>query len=155
LSPGEMVSKYRISTVRVCIDVWDTQQQGRLYCPFGQPETFSSLTELMMKMEAYFDGIKFPQNFSQSRTFTPQPQTQPIDLTEGAERMEREKLEAQTGNKATFTVQVQFRQHATWQGSITWLEEQKTTHFRSMLEMIRLMDSALPEGDAEAQPEWD
>lgn len=45
--------------------------------------------------------------------------------------------------KATFIVQVQFQQNATWQGSIHWSEENKTQHFRSTLELIKLMDEAI------------
>ena len=47
------------------------------------------------------------------------------------------------GEQATFVVHVQFRQNATWQGTIQWLEEKKTQKFRSMLEMLKLMDQAL------------
>ena len=44
---------------------------------------------------------------------------------------------------ASFLIQVQFRQNATWQGSIQWLDKKKTQRFRSTLELIQLMDSAL------------
>lgn len=44
---------------------------------------------------------------------------------------------------ASFLIQVQFRQNATWQGSIQWLDQKKTQRFRSTLELIQLMDSAL------------
>lgn len=47
------------------------------------------------------------------------------------------------GEQATFVVHVQFRQNATWQGTIQWLEEEKSRRFRSMLEMLKLMDEAL------------
>lgn len=49
----------------------------------------------------------------------------------------------QSGEQATFVVHVQFRQNATWQGSIEWLEEKTNRKFRSMLEMMKLMDEAL------------
>lgn len=44
---------------------------------------------------------------------------------------------------ASFLIQVQFRQNATWQGSIQWLDQKKAQRFRSTLELIQLMDSAL------------
>ena len=34
-------------------------------------------------------------------------------------------------------------QNSTWQGSITWVEEQKTQNFRSALEMIKMIDGVL------------
>jgi hypothetical protein len=43
----------------------------------------------------------------------------------------------------SFLVQVKFRQNNCWQGTIQWLEGQKTCSFRSLLEMLRLMDEAL------------
>lgn len=49
--------------------------------------------------------------------------------------------------KASFVVHVQFRQHATWQGNITWVDKGLTQQFRSVLEMIRLMTEAVESGD--------
>ncbi len=45
--------------------------------------------------------------------------------------------------KATFTIQIKFTRNATWQGSISWLEEEKTQAFRSELEMLKLMTEAI------------
>lgn len=60
------------------------------------------------------------------------------------------------GEQATFVVQVQFRQNATWQGTIQWLEEKKSRKFRSMLEMIKLMDEALSrEQETDGPANWD
>ena len=49
----------------------------------------------------------------------------------------------QVGRKASFIVRVNSRQNATWQGSISWTEKGGTKHFRSALELLKLMDSAL------------
>ena len=35
------------------------------------------------------------------------------------------------------------RQNATWQGSISWTEKGVTKHFRSALELLKLIDSAI------------
>lgn len=48
-----------------------------------------------------------------------------------------------TGKLATFVVHVQCHQNATWQGQIVWAEKNQTSSFRSALEMIKLMDSAV------------
>lgn len=45
--------------------------------------------------------------------------------------------------KCSFLIDIKDTQNATWQGSITWVEEQKTEYFRSVLELLRLMDSAV------------
>ena len=48
------------------------------------------------------------------------------------------------GNKkCTFEVAIKFQKNATWQGQINWLETKQIQEFRSMLEMIKLMDGAL------------
>ncbi len=45
--------------------------------------------------------------------------------------------------KGTFTIQIQYRENAAWQGKILWVEEKQSSYFRSALEMLKLMDSAL------------
>lgn len=47
----------------------------------------------------------------------------------------------------TFIVKIVNRQHSTWQGSITWVEEDKTQNFRSALELLKLIDGALDQND--------
>ena len=47
--------------------------------------------------------------------------------------------------KGTFIVNVMFRENATWQGEVVWADEKKKQYFRSALELIKLMDSALEE----------
>lgn len=44
-------------------------------------------------------------------------------------------------SKSTFLVHIVDRQNATWQGTITWMEKEKTEHFRSLLELIKLIDT--------------
>ena len=54
------------------------------------------------------------------------------------------------GHKASFIVRVTSRQNATWQGSISWTERGVTKHFRSALESIKLIDSALDEEEGKS-----
>ena len=48
-------------------------------------------------------------------------------------------------DKGTFIVKILNEQNSTWQGSVTWVEEQKTQNFRSALELIKMIDEALDE----------
>ena len=41
----------------------------------------------------------------------------------------------------TFIIKVMDQQNATWQGSVTWVDEQQ--YFRSTLELLKLIDGAL------------
>lgn len=51
-------------------------------------------------------------------------------------------IENTHGERATFIVNVLYRQHASWQGQITWVDKNKKENFRSILELIKLIDSA-------------
>jgi len=46
-------------------------------------------------------------------------------------------------SKGTFIVKIMNQQNSTWQGSVTWVEEQKTEYFRSALELVKMMDEAM------------
>lgn len=43
----------------------------------------------------------------------------------------------------TFIVKVEYCQNKTWQGKVTWADENKSMNFRSALELIKLMNEAL------------
>lgn len=45
--------------------------------------------------------------------------------------------------KKTFVIKIVDDQNESWQGYILWLEEQKKQHFRSALEMLNLIQTAL------------
>ena len=63
--------------------------------------------------------------------------------------MADEKLLEKRGDLGTFIVRVQHRQNSSWQGRLTWIEEDKTVYFRSIWEMIKLVESALDTVDSE------
>jgi hypothetical protein len=51
-------------------------------------------------------------------------------------------------NKSTFIVKVDNQQRDTWQGEVTWAEENKKTRFRSILELLKLMHEAQQKCDS-------
>ena len=55
--------------------------------------------------------------------------------------------------KETFVVHVISQENATWQGQVTWLDEKETKNFRSLLELIKLMDSAVESTLPPEEPE--
>lgn len=63
-------------------------------------------------------------------------------------------LAGEKTRKESFVVNIQFQQNATWQGTITWIEQKKTVRFRSTLEMIKLMDSAVSDDVVEEETNW-
>ena len=54
-----------------------------------------------------------------------------------------DELLSKHGDIGTFIVRVQHRQNSSWQGRITWMEEDRTLQFRSVWEMIKLIESAV------------
>lgn len=57
----------------------------------------------------------------------------------------------QTGKKGTFVVHVMYRQNATWQGEVMWAEQGVSVKFRSVLELLRLMGSALENEEMDSE----
>ena len=72
--------------------------------------------------------------------------------------MKDEELLSKHGDLGTFIVRVQHRQNSSWQGRITWMEEDKTIQFRSVWEMIKLIESAMDSVSASEdgeEPNWE
>ena len=102
---------------------------------------FSNLTQLLLKMEDMLNELNTPQRAMELRTFgswreQPSPQ---------------EERESAGPVLATMKVTVLFRQNASWQGTVEWTEQRMEAHFRSVLELIMLMDSALTAAQDSAQ----
>ncbi len=73
--------------------------------------------------------------------------------------MSDDELLSRHGDLGTFIIRVQHRQNSSWQGHVTWMEQNRTIHFRSVWEMIKLIESAVdtvsgPE-DAGTELTWD
>ena len=68
-------------------------------------------------------------------------------VKEGAARMNGKPLfehrPTHGSTKCTFEIKVKFLQNSTWQGEIVWSEQDLRQNFRSVLEMLKLMDEAL------------
>ena len=100
---------------------------------------FESMLELMKLYESMFEVYNFPQQTHKLRINEDQKNKNLEDWERSA--MEANKIPSD--NKPTFVVKVNYRQNASWQGSIRWLEKDIEKNFRSTLELIKLMDSAV------------
>lgn len=132
-----------------CADVRnDAAFAGRLYHSYSdKPKYYSDIDEMLIAMDAFYDYINFPMASTESRTF--RKADGKSGRKEKVRLMQDKQICNQKGKQATFIVQVQYRQNATWQGKITWSEGNKTQHFRSALELVKLMDSVLCVKDEE------
>ena len=134
--------------IRICIDRWDRSRlEGRAYHPILRQEAhFSDVNQLCTTLEKVFDAVKYPAAATQCRVFGKKSEDAGKNGVKQA--MTQEKTANTTcaaGKKATFIVQVMYRQNATWQGQVVWSEKNETRQFRSALELIKLIDSAAEE----------
>lgn len=122
----------------------DCEIAGYFYSPFYKRYfRFSNALELLVRMNEMFDDLKFPQSSVEYRSFR-NKRNQP-DSEERDESLVSEAIQ-DINVQAKFVVHVQFRQNATWQGTIEWVEENKTQRFRSAFEMLKLMEEAFSSG---------
>lgn len=54
-----------------------------------------------------------------------------------------------------FLVDIRFQRNDSWQGKIKWLDANREQEFRSVLEMIKLMDEAITETEESHQNYWE
>lgn len=134
------------STSIVSLAPFQGQMKGRVFSVYFQKTfSFQSDFEMVKGMKDLFDCIDFPQVEFQQRSFFEKRAKQIVRKAEdtldcGLE----EELDKQ---KSTFIVNVLYRKNATWQGSITWVDQNRTQNFRSALEMLELMEQASRGGE--------
>lgn len=132
-------SEYHITTV--CVDTYGSGQlAGRLYNPrFSQVVPVRGVMELILYLDHMLDEMDFPQEFMAKRTFLPRKAVELPSCPAGEP----------AGRVATFSVQVLFRQNASWQGRVVWREGNRCETFRSALELLLLMHNALDGAECE------
>ena len=123
-------------TVMIYIDSYDDGiPAGRFHMASEQDmQPFHGVTRLLLGINGNLDRENFPQSFSELRKF----QMPSRDFLSHSSRMSQKRGEA-----ATFSLRILFRQNASWQGSVTWIEGNQEEYFRSVLELISLLDDAL------------
>lgn len=124
-------------TVVCCIDSFENESpKGRLYTPRSPSgESFHSLIEFLWSTEQYLNKINFPQAYSAIRSFQ-----KDSEEGKGAEKAQSDIREGLLG---TFKIRILFRQNASWQGCVEWIEGETAESFRSVLELIFLIKSAI------------
>ncbi|MBQ7796629.1 MAG: hypothetical protein IJ374_08745 [Lachnospiraceae bacterium] len=128
--------RYDVKTFLIYIDSYENGVPvGQYHNPCREESgQFQSMTQLLLKVEQSLDVENIPQSFNKVRTFFP--------LT-GYWLDVPADVRPRMGKMSTFVVQILFRRNASWQGTITWLDKKQTQNFRSVMELIVLMNSAL------------
>ena len=129
------------------------QIRGELHSRYLEtPYVFNNLFQMVHKMEDIFDTNGFPQAFLSPRSFSGGKRGLKKQNSESYNDMNQNSNVDSQGAKCTFEISVRFRQNATWQGQILWAERNMKQNFRSVLEMLRLMDEALLDADENQKP---
>lgn len=117
---------------------------GRLwYGCRGEEASFANLMQLLLLLDRVLEDQGLPEAQLRCKGFVP-PDTLPCRLpTEPAETGK-----PSCGALASFRLKILFRQNASWQGIVTWTESRQEESFRSALELIMLLDSALTQATA-------
>ena len=138
-------NEYR--TILVCVDdCRDDSPDGRIYSASrDQPLLFRGTMRFLLETGKLLDSMNFPQPFEIPRSFRP---VCPIEET-----VPPAESEQHCGKIATFALRVLFRQNASWQGSVAWLEGRQEDNFRSTLELLLLMHSAYCAQESETENE--
>lgn len=102
---------------------------------------FSNLTQMIFVVEELLDSMVFPPRATSLRSFTA-----------GTPHRVQVAHKSSSSEKpiASFRLSVLFRQNASWQGNIQWMEDHTATPFRSVLELVQLMDSVLAQYDQQS-----
>ena len=117
---------------------------------FEGKKRFDSLMQLILIIDQLHDELAFPRRSTDPRVFGATPDGLGLDPLSGGADVSEEG-DAQSGKQALAHLQlnIMFRQNASWQGSLVWIDRAVEAHFRSTLELILLMDSALTELEAD------
>ena len=132
------------SVVRICIDrLEDYDFYGRLESGILGIFPFHGAIELLRYLYRFYNKIGFPESTFQFRSFGPGILPLKKTMSVSCLGKEEQKWTEEPGIMATFLLQMIFRQHATCQGWILWVEQDKRYEFKSTLELFRLMESLL------------
>lgn len=116
---------------------------GRVFHGYSmEPIEVKGFGQLLFSLEGFYNSINFPHPATNGRTF--QGEVRHTNRREEREKvMSDEELLHKHGDLGTFIIRVQHRQNSSWQGKITWMDQDKTISFRSVWELIQLLASAL------------
>lgn len=130
---------YEMRHLQICIDSYRRgEPAGRIYSGISQNACrFESVMPLLHLIEDLLDRETSLERFEENRSLHTASMAPLAGVWQSAER--------RPGRLVTFALQIHFRQNATWQGEIIWLEKQRAAYFRSALEMLFIMDGVLAE----------
>ena len=142
ISPVKFIPREMKTTIIKVYSYQNKNIQGILYNPFFKNElVFENMMQLVTMVERISDSIVFPQKAMSLRQFSDTAEN------DSSDSFDFETTADFSGHipMATFELEILFRQNASWQGNIIYAEQNLSSSFRSLLELLTLMDSVLSE----------
>lgn len=132
-----------LGAMGICIDTYDNGEvSGRVFSAIREkPVEFTSAISLIKVINGLCDEADTPQTTMRCRTFASQTGLGRVHAVD-PRRFNYLKIDFR-GTVATFSIRVQYRQNSSWQGTLCWIEAEREESFRSVMEFLLLMDSAL------------
>ena len=120
----------------------DTLNEGSFFSPhLAKPTTFRTLTDFLMIADRYCDEMVMPQHAMEPRSFGKHLAAKRNNVIRKDVTIRTDPAKVRSkGKMATFIITVLFRQNASWQGIVRWIEGKKEAHFRSTLELLQLIN---------------
>lgn len=97
-----------------------------------------SFRELIDRMERFFLDMNYPRETMSRRNIGGAESARP-EMILAAKKCAGQR----SGEAGTFSIRVSQRQHASWQGTMRWLEKNETYQFPSFMDLMRYMDECL------------
>lgn len=130
----------------ICVDSYENgSMQGRVTNPASdRQEKFNNVVSLLKILNDIYDNGEYPQATMKCRSFASKKVEEEKSRPEPAAKPSKPVMNtlSQRGKLATYRLRIMFRQNASWQGTLTWVEKNKEESFRSALEMLMLIDSS-------------
>ena len=131
------------AVLRICVDeLGEGGIRGRVVSRrLTEPMPFSDVGHLLLQLEEVFDRHNFPQAFERRRTFGARQEESSLPLAQTLEQgMDPEEVARAAGQVTTFDLYVITRRNTTWQGFVDWLDGSPRSHYKSVLELLKLID---------------
>ena len=131
------------AVLRICVDeLGEGGIRGRVVSRrLTEPMPFSDVGHLLLQLEEVFDRQNFPQASERRRTFGARQEESSLPLAQTLEQgMDPEEVARAAGQVTTFDLYVITRRNTTWQGFVDWLDGSPRSHYKSVLELLKLID---------------
>lgn len=110
-----------------------------LYMDEWQP--YTSISNLIFQLELFLEQINIPQASTLCRKSWEREKSRP-DAKVPVPILKNPVRTQNLPGKASYLIYIRYRQNSSWQGEIRWLAQNKTMFFRSVLELIMLLENS-------------